>query len=135
MADLERISKVVKTKKINPDDLNETTANLGSFMGWEDGENENDLDEAPNANTGINQNARYVEIYPGASDTYGKGSTFMDAFNSDKYAGHRHQNLYYPFQTRSEWELASWLLRSGLSMRAIDDFLSLELVSLSSYLE
>ncbi|KAI6002437.1 hypothetical protein F5J12DRAFT_686084, partial [Pisolithus orientalis] len=42
-------------------------------------------------------------------------------------------NLYYPFNSHNEWELASWLLHSGLSMRAIDSFLSLSIISLSLF--
>ncbi|KAG1902223.1 uncharacterized protein F5891DRAFT_894998, partial [Suillus fuscotomentosus] len=35
---------------------------------------------------------------------------------------------YYPFSGRKEWEVASWLLHSGLSMGKIDSFLSLEMI-------
>ena len=28
----------------------------------------------------------YMEVYPGAAQTYGKGPTFMDAFDGDRYA-------------------------------------------------
>jgi hypothetical protein len=124
MADLERILDPVKTNKINRYE-SDTSADLG-FMDREVSDNEIDLEETLHTN----QETRYVETFPGAGDTYGSGSTFMDGFKSDKYAGHRCQNIYYPFQTKSEWGLASWLLRSSLSMRAIDDFLKLELVSL-----
>ncbi|KAG1798402.1 hypothetical protein EV424DRAFT_1332896 [Suillus variegatus] len=36
---------------------------------------------------------------------------------------------YYPFSGQKEWEVASWLLCSGLSMAKINSFLSLEMVS------
>jgi hypothetical protein len=39
------------------------------------------------------------------------------------------KNLYYPFASRDEWELAAFLLRSDLSLASIDSFLSLKLVS------
>lgn len=71
----------------------------------------------------------YTEVYPGAAQTYGKGPTFMDAFDGDRYAAMREDNLYYPWASQPEWELASFLLRSSLSMAAIDQFLSLKLVS------
>jgi len=29
------------------------------------------------------------------------------------------KNLYYPFASKQDWEMASWLLRSGLSMAAV----------------
>ncbi|KAJ3515847.1 hypothetical protein NLJ89_g1501 [Agrocybe chaxingu] len=72
----------------------------------------------------------FSESYPHASTTFGQGETFMDLFNSDEHAGKRQENIYYPFASKAEWELASYLLRSGLSMTAIDNFLKLELEKL-----
>ncbi|RDB30301.1 hypothetical protein Hypma_007131 [Hypsizygus marmoreus] len=69
-----------------------------------------------------------VELYPGASQTYGTGPTFMDKFAHDVHANEREQVLYYPFSSRDEWEMASYLIRSSLSMAAIDRFLKLSLV-------
>lgn len=68
------------------------------------------------------------EFFPGASKTYGSAPSFMDAFDADLYAKARITNIYYPFTSRADWEMGSWLLRSGLSMRAIDEFLRLEMV-------
>jgi len=73
--------------------------------------------------------ASNFEYYPGASSTYGQGTTFMSDFFTDKYAYLRHENIFYPFASQEDWQLGSWLLRSGLSMAAINSFLSLELVS------
>ena len=53
----------------------------------------------------------------------------MDEFEDDEHAAMREDNLYYPWASRPEWELASFLLCSSLSMAAIDQFLSLDLVS------
>lgn len=69
-----------------------------------------------------------IEAYEGASKTYGKGTTFMAHFDYDRFANERIANLYYPFASREEWEFASFLLCSSLSMHAIDKFLSLDLV-------
>jgi hypothetical protein len=69
-----------------------------------------------------------IEVFEGSSKTYGKGRTFMAQFDYDRFANERTVNLYYPFASREEWELASSLLCSSLSMRAIDEFLSLNLV-------
>ncbi|KAH9017835.1 hypothetical protein EDB84DRAFT_1245978, partial [Lactarius hengduanensis] len=41
----------------------------------------------------------------------------------------RKKNIFYPFASRAEWEMAAFLLRSGLAMSSIDSFLSLELIS------
>lgn len=75
----------------------------------------------------------YMEIYPGAAQTYRKGPTFMDCFNRDQHAAMQEDKLYYPWASQSEWELALFLLQSSLSMAAINQFLSLKLVSLAVY--
>jgi hypothetical protein len=74
----------------------------------------------------------FIEEYEGAAKEYGTGTTFMEEFDGDRYAGERVENLYYPFASRDEWELAAFLLRSDLSMASIDSFLSLNLVSVTS---
>jgi hypothetical protein len=79
--------------------------------------------------TDSNDSPFFAEFYPGASCTYGMGRTFTDVFDEDKFAKERSKLLYYPFASKDEWEMASFLLRSGLSMAAIDKFLKLELVS------
>jgi len=69
--------------------------------------------------------------FPGAGKTYGQAPTFLDRFNEDKYAPFRTINMYYPFSSKDEWELASFLLSSGLSMQKVDEFLKLKLVGQS----
>ena len=69
-----------------------------------------------------------IDAHPSTPSIYPGGTTFMDQFFADQYADFRQENLYYPFASRIDWQLASWLLCSRLSMAAIDDFLSLELV-------
>ena len=65
----------------------------------------------------------------------------MQRFNMDQYAELRRANLYYPFASKQDWEVGLWLLRSSLSMAAINSFFSLQLVrrpchsSLILYLE
>lgn len=66
--------------------------------------------------------------YPGASKQYGRDATFMEKFDKDKYANQRITNLYYPFSSRDEWEHALFLLRSSMSMKAIDEYIKLQLV-------
>lgn len=73
---------------------------------------------------------RHTDMYPGASRIYGPGTTFMNKFDNDQHADQRRQNIYYPFSSRSDWQLGAWLLRSHLSMESIDQFLKLDLVSL-----
>jgi len=69
-----------------------------------------------------------VDEFQGAGWTFGKGKTFLEEFNTDPHAAARGDNLYYPFASKEEWELASFLLLSGLSMASITKFLSLKLV-------
>ena len=77
--------------------------------------------------------APYVEMHEHAAKSFGQGPTFMEKFGMDQFAEHRKINMYYPFVSRQDWEVGSWLLRSGLSMAGIDSFLSLELVRASFY--
>ena len=67
--------------------------------------------------------------FPGAARIYGRAKTFMDRFNDDRYSKFRATNIHYPFSGKNEWELASFLLSSDLSMRKTDEFLQLKLVS------
>lgn len=71
---------------------------------------------------------QYAERFIGAARTFGKGNTFMNAFDTDPHSEKRKDNLFYPFAGRQEWQLASFLLRSSLGMSAVDMFLSLDLV-------
>lgn len=74
-----------------------------------------------------------VEFFNGASTAYDAcGTTFMEAFDADQFTDIWNQeNLYYPFADRRDWEVGSFLLTSSLSMKAIDKFLSLDLVCFS----
>lgn len=72
--------------------------------------------------------------YPNAGKVIGQGVTFMDDFNDDQFSKERELNVYYPFASRPEWETASFLLNSSLSMNEIDTYLKLDLVSVSSEL-
>ena len=70
----------------------------------------------------------FTEYYEGCSEAFPGGKTFMDFFETDQYSEERKENLYFPFASREEWQFASWLLRSRLSLAAIDSLLSLDLV-------
>ena len=71
----------------------------------------------------------YVERYPRAAKIVKQGKTFMDLFDEDIHASKCVKNVYYPFASADKWELASFLLKSGLSIDAIDEYLKLQLVS------
>ncbi|KAH7918561.1 hypothetical protein BV22DRAFT_1024408 [Leucogyrophana mollusca] len=68
-----------------------------------------------------------IEWFEGVGKTFGVGETFMDSFDGDLHAGERGDNLFYPFASGDEWEKAAWLVRSGLSMSKIDEYLSLRM--------
>jgi hypothetical protein len=70
----------------------------------------------------------FSEFYPGASKIFGSGPTFMDNFNNDQFSNERQVHSHYPFASKDEWQMASFLLRSGLSIAALDKFFKLELV-------
>ncbi|PPQ98093.1 hypothetical protein CVT26_003263 [Gymnopilus dilepis] len=78
--------------------------------------------------TSLKQDEFFREDFPGASQTFGAGPTFMDLFDRDKFASERAEQPYYPFASQEEWELAAFLLRSNLSMAAIEKFLDLKLI-------
>ncbi|KAG1807617.1 uncharacterized protein BJ212DRAFT_1281805, partial [Suillus subaureus] len=56
------------------------------------------------------------------------GSTFLDVFDADEFVEYRKDNLFYPFASKEEWEVADYLLHSSLSMAAIDEFLKLHMI-------
>ena len=89
-------------------------------------------DEDFNNNASPNSNSPFfTEFYPGASNIFGSGPTFMDNFDNDQFSTERQVHPYYPFASKDEWQMASFLLRSGLSMTALDKFFKLELVGKS----
>ena len=75
-----------------------------------------------------------MDDHPNVPSLYRGGTVFLDQFFSDEYVALCQENLYYPFASGVDWELALWLLRLHLSMAAIDEFLSLQLVRPSFFL-
>ncbi|KAG1758540.1 hypothetical protein EDD22DRAFT_956778 [Suillus occidentalis] len=68
-----------------------------------------------------------TDHFPNPPLAHQDGYTFLGLFDSDENSIHWKTNLYYPFSSRRDWQLAAWLLRSGLSMGKTDSFLSLEM--------
>jgi len=69
--------------------------------------------------------------FPFAGRVFGHSDGFMGAFHTDEFSEERGQNPFYPFSSKGEFQLASFLSRSGLSMRFINEFLSLDLVGVN----
>ncbi|KAF8546867.1 hypothetical protein OG21DRAFT_1527549 [Imleria badia] len=97
----------------------------GNFVAHKDASYYNPIDSEEHQDS---ITSRVVNSHPNTPSIYPGGTTFMDQFFNDKCAGHHQDNLYYPFASGTEWQLASWLLRSHLSMDSIDNFLSLRLI-------
>jgi len=72
---------------------------------------------------------RFVKTYEGCAEAFPGGETFMGRFRKDRFVEQHWENMYFPWASRKEWGFALWLLRSCLSMAAIDSLLSLEIVS------
>jgi len=72
--------------------------------------------------------SKFTEYYEGCSEAFPSGKTFMDVFETDRYAEERKVNLYFPFASCEEWQFASWILHSRLSLTVIDSLLALDLV-------
>ena len=73
---------------------------------------------------------KFTEAYEGCSEAFPGGWSFIDRFSEDQYTDERQQNLYFPFASQEEWQFASWLLHSHLSLATIDSLLSLDIVCL-----
>lgn len=74
---------------------------------------------------------RVMVMHPNPSSVFELGETFLTRFELDPYSAYRRNNLYYPFASRDDWKTADFLIASRLSMRRIDEFLSLPTVSSS----
>ena len=71
----------------------------------------------------------WKEAFQSAAQTLpDRGQNFLEWIDEDRFNEWRAENLYYPFACELEWEFASFLMRSSLRMREINDFLQLGLV-------
>ncbi|KAJ7725295.1 hypothetical protein DFH07DRAFT_758708 [Mycena maculata] len=75
------------------------------------------------------EDARWVQDYPEEKEAgvpLEKCKTFFEKYRADqKREGHA---PWYPFESKEEWELARWLMTSGLSQKKTDEFLKLKSV-------
>ena len=53
--------------------------------------------DANTTGTATSSLAPFLEMYPGAAQTFGRAATFMDIFDTDPHAPKRNQHPYYPF--------------------------------------
>jgi len=72
-----------------------------------------------------------TKIYPGAGQTYGKGTTFFEQFAQDRFSRERNMsnNVYYPFASFEEWEFTNVFMRLQCSLAQKTELLNTKLVS------
>jgi hypothetical protein len=114
------------------DDIDQQSFEPPHFMDTSEDYSHSSLSSSASKNPEDKQNPFNIKKHPTSGSVYGRGETFMDQCNKDRFTEMRKGHLYYPFASRDEWELASFLLRSNLSMAAVDRFLKLQLVSYAS---
>lgn len=87
-----------------------------------------EVEEVPDEEEGGLPQVPWVQDYPGdAGKTFDMGQTSFERIRRRKdKAG---EDLWAPFECREEWELAEWLVTSGLSQANIEKYLKLEIVS------
>jgi hypothetical protein len=67
--------------------------------------------------------------FPSAGHIFANPGSFMENFHTDQFSEEHSQNPFYPFSSRGEWQLVSFLSWVELSMRFINEFLSLDFIS------
>jgi len=103
--------------------IDEQFGDIGKYNSWV-----NSDEEMLDGTQEDNSKSSPIKYFPGATQVFVGGSTFLGRFEADQFSNCRSSNIYYPFASRGDWQMGSWLLRSGLSMSAINTFLSLDLV-------
>jgi hypothetical protein len=123
------IATTLQSDSSESDDMGQQSFEPPSFMDTAEDYFASSLPASASQNPEDSRNPFNIKKHPTSGSVYGRGETFMDQCDKDRFAERRNAHLYYPFASRDEWELASFLLRSRLSMAAVDRFLKLELVS------
>ena len=76
-------------------------------------------------------NQRNRVYHPNLPTAHPGGMNLLERMEHDQYASIRNtENLYYPFASKSEWELADRLSGGALSQNDINAYLRLERVSI-----
>ena len=90
------------------------------------------VEEVPDEDEGGIPRKLWIEDFPlPAGSPLGKGETHFDAFRSKIKASEAHP--WTPFESKEEWELARWLMTSGMTQKAIDEYLKLKIISRPSH--
>ncbi|KAH7905010.1 hypothetical protein BJ138DRAFT_1233543 [Hygrophoropsis aurantiaca] len=118
--------------EINPDDLAFVDGDFQPDV-VEDDQNLPDHhspDLQSHSPSNVDKLGQTVVLFDGAAAILEAGQTFLMRFDMDDQFIRRRSNLYYPFANLNDWKLANFLLMSSLSMRDIDNFLSLNMVKM-----
>lgn len=71
--------------------------------------------------------------HPTAGAAFGPSLTVLEDIRlNDKHAKERKNNIYYPFASKVDWEVGSWLSRLNVSMELVDEFFRLDFVRIIS---
>ncbi|KAI6020823.1 hypothetical protein BKA83DRAFT_4494658 [Pisolithus microcarpus] len=81
---------------------------------------------SPPISVAVNSLGRVFITFPHAAKIFEGRETFLTQFKLDPYLVHWCLIPFYPFSNLDDWKVANFLLTSGLSMRALDKFLSLK---------
>lgn len=107
----------------------------GAHVAIEDQENGFDMVDVEMTHDGDISEGQVEDMHPGISVVQGKGMHQFDRIRSkDKHQSQRKKNPFYPFSCFTEWEVANWIGRAGLTQAMIDEFLALRYVWLYLYL-
>lgn len=105
----------------DPEPTNQWDSSIGNYAA-------DTLDGISHTEEETSNNLFIKTDHPNIPQVFGQGLSFIDTFNRDEYAPQRTSNIFYPFASQDEWELAAYLLKSNLSMAAINAFLKLAAV-------
>ncbi len=73
----------------------------------------------------------YVRYHTSAGKAKGKGESLFELLHQQRERDGLDGTPWAPFDSEEEWDLARWLIKSGLSHSEIDKYLRLNIVSTS----
>ncbi|KAI5982061.1 hypothetical protein EDD15DRAFT_2378525 [Pisolithus albus] len=120
----ERVNHEVDDALLPPSPPEFQPMDLDPDPAWEGGKNRHSI--SPSISIAADSLGRVLVTFPRASEIFEGGETFLTRFELDPYSVCRRLVPFYPFANLDDWRVANFLLTSGLSMRALDEFLSLE---------
>lgn len=103
-----------------------------------DDQDEEESAQDPDARSWQDHLRTHTIVYDGAAIALpGLGHTLRERFRANKLFPNREatSNIYFPFKSKDEWELAVTLDRLGVSVGKLNDVLKTKLVSQVTYIE